>query len=322
MEYPKIIGVEATPIEIRGERAFAISEGQTRTHKSVVVRIITDEPNIDGVAEIVCAPPGKPEEIQHEICGALKALVDSALVGISAENTQSAQRVINERIKGKVWTKGGLNVALSDLRAKALGVSCMSMLGVHCEDAKVPVIGTVIGIMDPDQMAERARELLQSTALLELMIVKDVESTNTIVRQIDNLTSAANDTEQDNVDQLFNSDASANNDLGFSSLLIAVSGSDLAVSSNNLPALKNILSQESVQQVLDATGSLFLTGNSPETLINDFGEEEEDMDAPDAGVHRNLDRETQNMLMMMQEMRQDSTFCDVAFLCTYIHILI
>ncbi|MGB1946753.1 MAG: hypothetical protein ACPHTC_07725, partial [Candidatus Puniceispirillaceae bacterium] len=106
MEYPKIIGVEATPIEIRGERAFAISEGQTRSHKSVVVRVITDEPTIDGVAEIVCAPPGKPEEIQHEICGALKALADSALVGISAENTQSAQRVINERIKGKVWTKG------------------------------------------------------------------------------------------------------------------------------------------------------------------------------------------------------------------------
>ena len=133
------------------------------------------------------------------------------------------------------------------------------------------VVVELAGIQD----SERARELLQSTALLELMIVKDVESTNTIVRQIDNLTSAANDTEEDNVDQLFNSDASANNDLGFSSLLIAVSGSDLAVSSNNLPALKNILSQESVQQVLDATGSLFLTGNSPETLINDFGEEEE-----------------------------------------------
>jgi preprotein translocase subunit SecD len=42
-----------------------------------------------------------------------------------------------------------------------------------------------------------------------------------------------------------------------------------------LPALKNILNKDSVQQVLDATGSLFLTGNSPETLINDFGEEEE-----------------------------------------------
>ena len=177
MEYPKIIGVEAIPIEIRGERAFAISEGQTRTHKSVIVRIITNEPNIDGVAEIVCAPPGKPEEIQHEICGALKAIADSALVGVSAENTQTAQRIINERIKGKVWTKGGLNVALSDLRAKALGVSCMSMLGVHGKDAKVPVIGTVIGIMHPDQMAERAIELRdRGFGTLKIKIGEDVSS--------------------------------------------------------------------------------------------------------------------------------------------------
>ena len=177
MEYPKIIGVEATPIEIRGERAFAISEGQTRTHNSVIVRIITDEPNIDGVAEIVCAPPGKPEEIQHEICGALKTIADSTLVGTSAENTQSAQRIINERIKGKVWTKGGLNVALSDLRAKALGVSCMSMLGVHGKGAKVPVIGTVIGIMHPDQMAERASELLdRGFDTLKIKVGTDVSS--------------------------------------------------------------------------------------------------------------------------------------------------
>jgi L-alanine-DL-glutamate epimerase-like enolase superfamily enzyme len=177
MEYPKIIGVEAIPIEIRGERAFAISEGQTRTHKSVIIRIITDEPNIDGIAEIVCAPPGKPEEIQHEICGALKAIADSALAGISAENTQTAQGIINERIKGKVWTKGGLNVALNDLRAKALGVSCMSMLGVHGEDAKVPVIGTVIGIMHPDQMAERAIELRdRGFGTLKIKIGEDVSS--------------------------------------------------------------------------------------------------------------------------------------------------
>ena len=177
MEYPEIIGVEAIPIEIEGEKAFAISEGQTRTHKSVVVRIITDEPNIDGVAEIVCAPPGKPEEIQHEICGVLKTLAENALVGISAENTQSAQRAINERIKGKVWTKGGLNVALTDLRAKALGVSCLSMLGVRGKDAKVPVIGSVIGIMHPDQMAARAKELFdRGFDTLKIKVGKDVSS--------------------------------------------------------------------------------------------------------------------------------------------------
>jgi len=174
---PKICRVEAIPVEINGNREFTISEGRTRTHKSVIVRIITEDPNVDGVAEIVCAPPGKPEEIQHEIYGTLKAIIENSLTGISAEDTVSAQKVINERIKGKVWTKGGLNVALNDLRAKALGISCMSMLGVHGQDAKVPVIGTVIGIMHPDQMAERARDLLAlGFGTLKIKVGKDVSS--------------------------------------------------------------------------------------------------------------------------------------------------
>ena len=132
------------------------------------------------------------------------------------------------------------------------------------------VVVELAGIQD----SERARELLQSTALLELMIVKDVESTNTIVRQIDGLVSVNIEESKDNVDQLFSADNDEGNNLGFSSLLIAV-GSDLAISSDNIPTLRNILNQENVQQVLDATGSLFLTSNSPVTLINDFGEEEE-----------------------------------------------
>ncbi len=132
------------------------------------------------------------------------------------------------------------------------------------------VVVELAGIQD----SERARELLQSTALLELMIVKDIESTNTIVRQIDGLVSVNIEESKDNVDQLFSADTDEENNLGFSSLLIAV-GSDLAVSSDNIPTLRNILNQENVQQVLDATGSLFLTSNSAVTLINDFGEEEE-----------------------------------------------
>ena len=132
------------------------------------------------------------------------------------------------------------------------------------------VIVELAGVQD----AERARALLQSTALLELMIVKDVESTNTIVRQIDNLTSMNVEKTNDDVDQLFDTNNSDKNSLGFSSLLIAV-GNDLAISTSNLSKLQNILNQDNVKQVLDATGSLFLTSNSAATLINDFGEEEE-----------------------------------------------
>ena len=132
------------------------------------------------------------------------------------------------------------------------------------------VIVELAGVQD----SERARDLLQSTALLELMIVKDVESTNTIVRQIDNLTSMNVEKIDDDVDQLFDTNNSDKNSLGFSSLLIAI-GNDLAISTSNLSKLQNILNQDNVKQVLDATGSLFLTSNSAATLINDFGEEEE-----------------------------------------------
>ncbi len=130
------------------------------------------------------------------------------------------------------------------------------------------------------QDSERARGLLQSTALLELMIVKDVESTNIIIRQIDNLSSSENQigikSQNDNatnVGDLFSSDNEVN-DLQFSSLLLGI-GSDLAVDEENLEQLNSILSQDNVKQLLEATGSNFLFSNSSKTFLNDFGEEEE-----------------------------------------------
>ena len=130
------------------------------------------------------------------------------------------------------------------------------------------------------QDSERARGLLQSTALLELMIVKDVESTNTIIRQIDNLSSSENQigikSQNDNatnVGDLFSSDNEVN-DLQFSSLLLGI-GNDLAVDEENLEQLNSILSQDNVKQLLEATGSNFLFSNSSKTFLNDFGEEEE-----------------------------------------------
>ena len=138
------------------------------------------------------------------------------------------------------------------------------------------VIIELAGIQD----SERARGLLQSTALLELMIVKDVESTNTIIRQIDNLSSSENQigikSQNDNatnVGDLFSSDNEVN-DLQFSSLLLGI-GSDLAVDKENLEQLNSILSQDNVKQLLEATGSNFLFSNSSRTFLNDFGEEEE-----------------------------------------------
>ena len=133
------------------------------------------------------------------------------------------------------------------------------------------VIVELAGIED----SERARDLLQSTALLELMIVKNVESTNAIIRQIDSIMTASNvnDVEQnDQINELF--DSSSSSELGFSSLLISVGG-NLAIASEDLTALKDILSKEDVKQILEATNSTILTSDSSIKLINEIGEEEE-----------------------------------------------
>ena len=133
------------------------------------------------------------------------------------------------------------------------------------------VIVELAGIED----SERARDLLQSTALLELMIVKNVESTNAIIRQIDSIMTASNgnnDEQNNQINELF--DSSSSSELGFSSLLISVGG-NLAIASKDLTALKDILSKEDVKQILEATNSTILTSDSSIKLINEIGEEEE-----------------------------------------------
>ena len=133
------------------------------------------------------------------------------------------------------------------------------------------VIVELAGIEDP----ERARDLLQSTALLELMIVKNVESTNTIIRQIDSIIAASNandNSQNDEINELFDSGSSS--ELGFSSLLISVGG-NLAISSKDLGTFKDILSKDDVNQILEATNSTILTSDSSIKLVNEIGEEEE-----------------------------------------------
>ena len=133
------------------------------------------------------------------------------------------------------------------------------------------VIVELAGIED----SERARDLLQSTALLELMIVKNVERTNAIIRQIDSIvttSSTENVTENNELNELFDSNSSS--ELGFSSLLISVGG-NLGIASQDLSSLKDILSNNDVKQILEATNSTILTSDSSIKLVNEIGEEEE-----------------------------------------------
>jgi len=152
---PKITAVEAIPVTVTGSRNFAISEGRTRVHTSTILRLRTEDEALEGIAEIVCAPPGKPEELPGEILDAVRNVVAPALTGVAAMDRRRGMALVGGRLKGRNWTKAAVNVAFHDLAAKLSGRSVSDMLGGRLHD-RIPVIGTVIGIAAPDAMAEQA----------------------------------------------------------------------------------------------------------------------------------------------------------------------
>ena len=142
-------------MRIEGAREFRISEGATRVHVSVVLRLLTDVDGLEGNAEVVSAPPGKPEEFLEEIVGAIERYVAPALIGMPVRERGRAMQAVATALKGRVWTKAAVTNALYDLHAKAIGVPVADLLGGRLLQ-RVPVIGPVVGIMTPDAMASRS----------------------------------------------------------------------------------------------------------------------------------------------------------------------
>ncbi len=157
MPAARIVAVEAVPIAVSGPRAFRISEGATSRHVSVILRLLTDREGLEGNAEIVSAPPGKPEEFVEEILGAVRRYVAPALIGVDASNRRLAMARLEATLKGRIWTKAAVNNALHDLGAKVLGVPVSVLLGGRLTDL-VPTIGPVVGMDAPDAMARIAAE--------------------------------------------------------------------------------------------------------------------------------------------------------------------
>lgn len=150
----RIATVEAIPLIVEGLRDFRISEGRTRTHVSVLVRVKADN-GTEGCGEIVSAPPGKPEEFLEEIVAAVERYIAPALIGLEVGDQARARVAMAHAVKGRIWTRAGVTNALYDLHARCLDVPVASLIGGRLRD-DVPVMGMVIGIMSPEEMARVA----------------------------------------------------------------------------------------------------------------------------------------------------------------------
>jgi len=163
------------------------------------------------------------------------------------------------------------------------------------------IIVELAGIQD----SERARDLLQSTALLEFILIKSPELTNDMLLRIDKVikgsdeladltqetdtkntedtpvpvsedktisvrdlfTDQANQALVDTTDEAVVVDLNLLEDRPFSSLLRAL-GNDIGVPEKNIYIVKKILAMEDVQFKLDAANGQFLLSDAPESFSN------------------------------------------------------
>ncbi|MCH8189706.1 MAG: substrate-binding domain-containing protein [Proteobacteria bacterium] len=114
-----IVTVEALPVVVNGDRDFRISEGGTRTHTSVILRLLTETDGLEGNAEIVSAPPGKPEEFLDEILGAVRTYVAPALTGFRAADRTAACAAVDHLV-ALGHRRIGLICGRTDLNDRAL----------------------------------------------------------------------------------------------------------------------------------------------------------------------------------------------------------
>lgn len=161
------------------------------------------------------------------------------------------------------------------------------------KQGKHRIVVELAGIQD----SERARALLQSTALLEFYLVKNIAVTNELITQLDNVlkddenlaTSIKQDTKEPDenkkedgsttVSELFgdtetnvdpsNKDESTIDDIfleaPFSGLLSAIPG-DMGIEDKNLYAFKKLLDRKEVRSTLENANGQFLLSHQAETI--------------------------------------------------------
>ena len=161
------------------------------------------------------------------------------------------------------------------------------------KQGKHRIVVELAGIQD----SERARALLQSTALLEFYLVKNIAVTNELITQLDNVlkddenlaTSIKQDTKEPDenkkedgsttVSELFgdtetnvdpsNKDENTIDDIfleaPFSGLLSAIPG-DMGIEDKNLYAFKKLLDRKEVRSTLENANGQFLLSHQAETI--------------------------------------------------------
>ena len=154
----KITAIEAVPVRVprrvlHGD-AFRTSLGSARVSEYVVV-IVTTDAGITGVGEASSVFARRGAMLHLEI----ESLLAPALLGADPARISEAVMRMNAALDGAEPAKAALEMALWDIKGKALGTPVYDLLGGKARDRVA--LSYSIPFAPPDRAAANAEELVK-----------------------------------------------------------------------------------------------------------------------------------------------------------------
>ncbi len=147
----KIITVEPVLVEVPMRAPIKGVHGETSVQRSALVRIVTDA-DVEGWGD-VDPTPGYSLMSAAEVCETVTRFAP-ALIGCDAFNIHQALRRMDELVKEQFEAKAAVEMALCDLKGRALGLPVHSLLGGKVKDEVT--LNAWIGTVPPEQAAREA----------------------------------------------------------------------------------------------------------------------------------------------------------------------
>jgi L-Ala-D/L-Glu epimerase len=168
----KITRVKPTIISIPRADTLTTSYGSRSDALTVLVELETDE-GLVGIGQTAVDAPfyGEPAE---GIVTSINTYLGPAIIGQSPLDIEALTRRMVEALPGHLTARGGVDLALWDLKGKALGVPVYQLLGGRYREG-ISLMGFVRHA-DPETMYNVARETLAETPypVLKMKVGMDV----------------------------------------------------------------------------------------------------------------------------------------------------
>lgn len=154
----KITRVDTFPVRIPLKAVFRNSHLARVSQDSILVRVLADE-GVTGVGD-VDPDPGYSEESFAETLSAIRDRLAPSLLGMDPMNIVAALERMDRLLPGRLDAKAAIEMALFDLKGKALGLPVHSLLGGMLRE-EISLNGW-IGMLPPEEAAREATVWLEA----------------------------------------------------------------------------------------------------------------------------------------------------------------